>query len=101
MLSLPETNVAPENGWLEYDCFLSGRGMAYFQGRAVRFREGQVPAFEGQVPAFEGQVPAFFCWRNIKVGEIFLGHHFLAPQIVITREFAQNARKVQVEKNSL
>ena len=22
--TLPETNIAPENGWLEYDCFLLG-----------------------------------------------------------------------------
>ena len=25
----PETNIAPENGWLEYDCFLLG--LAYFE----------------------------------------------------------------------
>ena len=36
--TLPETNIAPENGWLEYDPFLLG-AMAYFQGRAVSFRE--------------------------------------------------------------
>ena len=37
--TLPETNseFTPENGWLEYDCFLLG--MAYFQVRAVSFRE--------------------------------------------------------------
>ena len=35
--TLPETNIAPENGWLEH-CFPFGR--AYFQGRAVCFREG-------------------------------------------------------------
>ena len=29
-VTLPETNIfAPENGWLEYDCFLLGR-LAYF-----------------------------------------------------------------------
>ena len=22
--TIPETNIAPENGWLEYDCFLLG-----------------------------------------------------------------------------
>ena len=27
--TLPETNIAPENGWLEYQ---SPFGMAYFQG---------------------------------------------------------------------
>ena len=35
--ALPETNIfAPENGWLEYQFAF---GMAYFQGRAVSFRE--------------------------------------------------------------
>ena len=35
--TLPETNIAPENGWLE-DYFPFG--MTYFQGRTVSFREG-------------------------------------------------------------
>ena len=35
--TLPETNIAPKNGWLEYYFPI---GMAYFQGRAVSFREG-------------------------------------------------------------
>ncbi len=35
--TLPETNIAPENGWLEYYFPI---GEAYFQGRAVSFREG-------------------------------------------------------------
>ena len=35
--TLPETNMAPENGWLE-DEFPFGK--AYLQGRAVSFREG-------------------------------------------------------------
>jgi len=34
--TLPETNIAPKNGWLEYFPI----GEAYFQVRAVRFREG-------------------------------------------------------------
>ena len=33
--TLPETNIAPENGWLV---------LAYFQGRTVSFREGRVGA---------------------------------------------------------
>ena len=33
----PETNIAPENGWLEYYFPI---GEAYFQGRTVSFREG-------------------------------------------------------------
>ena len=37
--TLPETNMAPENGWLEYWFPL---GMAYFQGRTVSFREGKL-----------------------------------------------------------
>ena len=35
--TLPETNITPENGWLEYDPFLLGFGL--FSGR-VSFREG-------------------------------------------------------------
>ena len=35
--TLPETNIAPENGWLE-DYFPFGK--AYFQGRTVSFRDG-------------------------------------------------------------
>ncbi len=38
-LTLPETNIAPENGWLEDDPFLLGQ-TAYFQVRSVSFREG-------------------------------------------------------------
>ena len=36
--TLPETNMAPENGWLEYYFPI---GKAYFQGRTVSFREGK------------------------------------------------------------
>ena len=36
--TLPETNIAPENGWLEYDCFFLGWPifMCY-----LSFREGK------------------------------------------------------------
>ena len=34
--TLFETNIAPENGWLEYEFPF---GMPYFQGRTVGFRE--------------------------------------------------------------
>ena len=37
-LKLSETNIAPENGWLEDDRLFFG--MAHFQGRTVSFREG-------------------------------------------------------------
>ena len=37
-ITLPETNIAPKNGWLEYYCPI---GEAYFQGRTVSFREGK------------------------------------------------------------
>ena len=33
--TLPETNIPPENGWLEYYFPI---GMAYFQGQTVSFR---------------------------------------------------------------
>ena len=36
-ISLPETNIAPKNGWLEYYFPI---GEAYFQGQTVSFREG-------------------------------------------------------------
>ena len=36
--TLPETNIAPKNGWLEYDRFL---GWPVFRGKvALSFREG-------------------------------------------------------------
>ena len=35
--TLPETNIAPENGWLEYDPFLLG--WPIFRGENVSFRE--------------------------------------------------------------
>ncbi len=40
-LTFPETNIfAPKNGWLEYYFPI---GEAYFQGRTVSFREGNIP----------------------------------------------------------
>ena len=43
--TLPKTNIAPENGWLEYDSF--PLGMAYFQGLLLlvsgRVREMTLP----------------------------------------------------------
>ena len=44
--TLPETNIAPENGWFEYYFPI---GEAYFQGRTVSFREGNsalLPSWE-------------------------------------------------------
>ena len=40
--TLPETNVAPKNGCLEDDFPI---GEAYFQGRTVSFREGDLARF--------------------------------------------------------
>ena len=43
--TLPETNIVPENGWLEY-WFPFGK--AYFQGKNVSFWEGNpfiIPEF--------------------------------------------------------
>ena len=34
-----ETNIAPKNGWLEYDCFLLGYPI--LMGFFVSFREGK------------------------------------------------------------
>ncbi len=36
-ITLPETNIASENWWLEY---YFPFGKAYFQGRTVSFRKG-------------------------------------------------------------
>ncbi len=36
--TLPKTNIAPTNGWLEYYFPI---GEAYFQGQTVSFREGK------------------------------------------------------------
>ena len=41
MDTLPKTNIAPTNGWLEYYFPI---GEAYCQGRTVSFREG-IPEF--------------------------------------------------------
>ena len=56
--NLPETNIAPKNGWLEYYFPI---GMAYFQGRTVSFREGNLlisPYF------WRGCSFAMFCWED-------------------------------------
>ena len=45
LFTLPETNIAPENGWLEYYFPI---GMAYFQVRTVSFREGRVYSYESK-----------------------------------------------------
>ncbi len=42
-VTLPETNIAPKNGWLEYYFPI---GEAYFQGRTVSFREGRFLFFD-------------------------------------------------------
>ena len=44
--TLPETNVAPENGWLEYTTFLLG-SRPIFRGY-VSFREGNDPLVDGE-----------------------------------------------------
>ena len=41
--TLPQTNIDPENGWLEYDRFLLGP--RFFQVRTVSFREGNPAIF--------------------------------------------------------
>jgi len=43
-ITLPETNVAPENQWLE-DEFPFGKD--YFQGRTVGFKEGILSSYMG------------------------------------------------------
>ena len=45
--TLPETDMASENGWLEDDPFLSGQ-TAYFQVRTVSFGAGHVRKFAGR-----------------------------------------------------
>ena len=47
--SLPETNIAPENGWLEYYFPI---GMAYFQVQTVSFREGRYEGTMTRVTCF-------------------------------------------------
>ena len=39
-VTLPETNIAPKNGWLEYYMYYFPIGEAYFQGQTASFREG-------------------------------------------------------------
>ena len=47
--TLPETNIAPENGWLEY-YWLSAFGKVTFQGRFVSFREGRKKTRDKNTP---------------------------------------------------
>ena len=47
MLTLPKTNIAPENGWFFGDYF-HFCGPAYFQWRAVSFRECNSPPLDSQ-----------------------------------------------------
>ena len=68
--TLPKTNIAPENGWLE-DKF--SFGMAYFQVRTVSFREGrdalflqlETPrcGFQHPIDASTGFSSAGVCWN--------------------------------------
>ena len=46
-VTLPETNIASENGWLEDDPFLLGRPIFRCY---VSFREGITPFITGRVP---------------------------------------------------
>ena len=57
--TLPETNISPENGWLEY---YFPFGMAYFQGRTVSFREG--------IP-WELTYPTWGRWENHRLKSTF------------------------------
>ena len=50
--TLPETNIAPENGWLEYYFPI---GMAYFSGAMlVSGRVSSKPPFLGSMLIFQG-----------------------------------------------
>ena len=43
-ITLLETNIEPQNGWLEYDCFLLGPDL--FAGAfAVSFKEGNLYSY--------------------------------------------------------
>jgi len=50
--TLPETNTAPENGWLEYDCFLWGFRSIFSGKLAVSFREGIPGSFVAKSTRF-------------------------------------------------
>ena len=52
--TLPETNIAPKNGWLEYYFPI---GKAYFQWQTISFREGIIPITPRK------SAPTFF-WCN-------------------------------------
>ena len=67
--TLHETNIAPKNGWLEYSFPF---GKAYFQVRAVSFREGKVLKFRIKVYRFWGHlrfppgVHEIFCLGEVR-----------------------------------
>ncbi len=70
-ISLPETNIAHENGWLE-ECYFPFE-MAYFQGRAVSFGEVRHIRFENlKIFCFSVINHGQWCqWWNVvlKVGD--------------------------------
>ena len=65
--TLPETNIAPEDGWLEDNPFLLGPGPAYVQGRTCCLFRG--------VFAAQKKSP-----RKLKMGQTVSFREFLLPQ---------------------
>ena len=56
--TLPETNMAPENGWLEYNRFLLG--WPIFMGRTVSFREFICSLLGIILPSYKGIVVSHY-----------------------------------------
>ena len=86
MVTLPETNIAPENGWLEYYFPI---GMAYFQVRTVSFSEGKPPTRSFLT---DGQIPWISTVKTWNLGDVRL--------ITEKRQTWRND-KVAVRKTSL
>ena len=74
MVTLPETNIAPENGWLEYYFPI---GMAYFQVRTVSFREGKPPTRSFLT---DGQIPWISTVKTWNLGDVRLIPKLRSPR---------------------
>ena len=73
--TLPETNIASKNGWLEYYFPI---GEAYFQGRTVSFRECShvsFPGFSGNNSILETSHSSKPFGPHFSLGSMIMGSH--------------------------
>ena len=85
--TLPKTNIAPENGWLE-DKTIVSFGMAYFQGQTVSFGECidtyQYTLFGGASHTYDS--------RRRQDDETSIGHCLEDHPMTCRRKFTVNSK---------